>query len=306
MRASDTFSRTAAPLNSPDVPGQPRFCLTLACTSERGQVAAVSSLLNLHNAYIEQCAMFDDTASERAFIRCVFSMSADQAQQLPALRQAMLQLTAGYGAAQCEIRDLRQRTPVLIMVSRFDHCLRELISQWRQQELVMDIVAIVSNHADLAPLAAAEGIPFHHLPVSAETKQDQEAALKELIASYGAELIVLARYMQVLSESLSEELRGRVINIHHSFLPGFKGARPYQQAHDRGVKLIGATAHFATSDLDEGPIIEQALERVDHADTPQDLLQAGRHVERLVLSRALRFVLERRVFINGQRTVVLR
>jgi len=165
---------------------------------------------------------------------------------------------------------------------------------------------VVSNHADLEPLARAEGLPFHHLPINAETKPQQEAALLGLIERYDAEFVVLARYMQVLSEALCTHLAGRVINIHHSFLPGFKGGKPYQQAHDRGVKLIGATAHFATPDLDEGPIIEQSLERVDHADSPLNLLQAGRHVECLVLSRALRFVLERRVFINGMKTVVLK
>ena len=194
----------------------------------------------------------------------------------------------------------------LLMVSKADHCLRDLLAQWRRGELNMDVVAVVSNHTDLAPIAQAEGLPFHHLPISAATKPQQEAALLALIESTGAELVVLARYMQVLSEDLCQRLAGRVINIHHSFLPGFKGARPYEQAHARGVKLIGATAHYATSDLDEGPIIEQALERVDHAYSPEQLLSAGRHIECLVLGRALRYVLERRVFVHGMRTVVLR
>jgi formyltetrahydrofolate deformylase len=192
------------------------------------------------------------------------------------------------------------------MVSRADHCLRDLLAQWRHHDLDMHIVAVVSNHADLAPLALAEGLPFHHLPVAADTKPQQEAALLRLIEETQAEVIVLARYMQVLSEDLCRKLAGKVINIHHSFLPGFKGAKPYAQAHARGVKQIGATAHFATSDLDEGPIIEQALERVDHAFSPEQLLSTGRHVECLVLGRALRYVLEHRVFINGMRTVVLR
>jgi formyltetrahydrofolate deformylase len=222
------------------------------------------------------------------------------------LRSAFAELAQGFPQAQWQVHDLAQPTRVLVMVSKFDHCLRELIAQWRRGELKMDIVAIVSNHADLAPLAEAEGLPFHHLPISAETKPAQEEKLQQLIADTGAEFVVLARYMQVLSEALCQQLHGRVINIHHSFLPGFKGGKPYQQAHDRGVKLIGATAHFATTDLDEGPIIEQSVERVDHADTPQNLSQAGRLVESLVLSRALRFVLERRVFINGMKTVVLR
>lgn len=278
------------------------FCLNLACGSAQGQVAAISALLNEHGAYIEQFSVFDDHTTERFFVRSVFSLRSP----VEVLRGAFAELAKGFPQAQWQLHDLAQPTRVLVMVSKFDHCLRELIAQWRRGELKMDIVAIASNHADLAPLAEAEGLPFHHLPISAETKPAQEEKLRRLIADTGAEFVVLARYMQVLSEDLCRELHGRVINIHHSFLPGFKGGKPYQQAHDRGVKLIGATAHFATTDLDEGPIIEQSVERVDHADTPQHLSQAGRLVESLVLSRALRFVLERRVFINGMKTVVLR
>ena len=278
------------------------YCLNLSCGSARGQVAAVSNLLDQHGAYIEQFSVFDDHTTERFFVRGVFSLRSS----VEILRSAFTELAKGFPAAQWKVHDLAQPTRVLIMVSKFDHCLRELIAQWRSGELRMDIVAIVSNHGDLAPLAQAEGLPFHHIPISAETKVAQEEALQQLLTDTGAEFVVLARYMQVLSESLCERLHGRIVNIHHSFLPGFKGGKPYQQAYDRGVKLIGATAHFATADLDEGPIIEQAVERVEHDDSPQQLLAAGRHVERLVLSRALRFVLERRVFINGMKTVVLR
>jgi len=278
------------------------YCLNLACGSAQGQVAAVSALLNQHGAYIEQFSVFDDHSTKRFYVRSVFSLTSS----VQALHSAFSELAVGFPQAQWQVHDLARPTRVVIMVSKFDHCLRELIAQWRRDELKMDIVAIVSNHADLAPLAAAEGIPFHHFPITAETKPGQEAKLKQLILDTDAEYVVLARYMQVLSEALCHELHGRVINIHHSFLPGFKGGKPYQQAFDRGVKLIGATAHFATTDLDEGPIIEQSVERVDHADTPQHLSQAGRLVESLVLSRALRFVLERRVFINGMKTVVLR
>ncbi|HEY8908305.1 MAG TPA: formyltetrahydrofolate deformylase [Rhodoferax sp.] len=285
---------------SPDL--STHYCLNLTCGSAQGQVAAVSALLNQHGAYIEQFSVFDDHSTERFFVRSVFSLNSP----VEALHTAFTELAQSFPQAQWQVHDLAKPTRVLIMVSKFDHCLRELIAQWRRGELCMDIVAIASNHADLAPLAQAEGIPFHHLPISADTKPEQEAKLTQLVADSRAEFIVLARYMQVLSEPLCQSLHGRVINIHHSFLPGFKGGKPYQQAHDRGVKLIGATAHFATSDLDEGPIIEQSLERVDHADTPQRLQQAGRLVESLVLSRALRFVLERRVFINGLKTVVLR
>lgn len=278
------------------------YCLNLTCASARGQVAALSALLDQHGAYIEQFSVFDDHTTAQFFVRSVFSLGRPVA----VLRAALAALAHSVQASQWQIHDLAQPARVLIMVSKFDHCLRELIAQWRRGEVRMEIVAVVSNHADVAALVRAEGLPFHHLPISAETKPQQEAALLGLIRQYEAEFVVLARYMQVLSPALCAQLAGRAINIHHSFLPGFKGGRPYQQAHDRGVKLIGATAHFATTDLDEGPIIEQALERVDHADSPQQLLQAGRHVECLVLSRALRFVLERRVFINGMKTVVLR
>lgn len=278
------------------------YCLNLACGSDQGQVAAVSHLLNQHGAYIEQFSVFDDHSTERFYVRSVFSLTSS----VQALHSAFSELAVGFPQAQWQVHDLAVPTRVLIMVSKFDHCLRELIAQWRRGELKMDIVAIVSNHPDLAPIAAAEGIPFHHLPITADTKPAQEAKLKQLILDTDAEYVVLARYMQVLSEELCHELHGRVINIHHSFLPGFKGGKPYQQAFDRGVKLIGATAHYVTADLDEGPIIEQSVERVDHADTPQHLSQAGRLVESLVLSRAMRFVLERRVFINGMKTVVLR
>ena len=282
------------------------YVLNLAVASARGQVAAVTALLERHGAYVEEFSVFDDVLSNRFYVRTVFRMDASDAVTLDTLRQQDALVVAGFDDAEGAIHDLRRPTRVLIMVSKADHCLRDLFSQWRHGDLAMDIVAVVSNHADLAPLVAAEGVPFHHLPVTSNTKPAQETALLRCIEEHGAEVVVLARYMQVLSEQLCQRLAGRVINIHHSFLPGFKGAKPYEQAHARGVKLIGATAHFATSDLDEGPIIEQALERVDHAYRPEQLLSTGRHVESLVLGRALRYVLEHRVFINGRRTVVLR
>ncbi|MEJ8837440.1 formyltetrahydrofolate deformylase [Ramlibacter sp. AN1133] len=283
-----------------------RFCLTLACRSARGQVATVTALLERHGAYVEEFAVFDDVPSERFYVRTVFRLPAATRQDLAALRAAYAKVLAGFADAEGAIHDTRRPARVLIMVSRADHCLHELLAQRRRGELPMEVVAVVSNHADLEPIAKAEGLPFHHFPIAPETKAQQEAQVLRCIRESGAELVVLARYMQVLSEDLCRQLAGRVVNIHHSFLPGFKGARPYEQAHARGVKLIGATAHFATTDLDEGPIIEQALERVDHAFSPQQLLSAGRHVECLVLGRALRYLLEHRVFINGLRTVVLR
>jgi formyltetrahydrofolate deformylase len=287
-------------------PDEGRYCLTLACRSARGQVAAVTALLEQHGAYIEEFAVFDDVLSDRFYVRTVFRIRGATAQDLDALRAGYTEVLARFADAQGEIHDTRRPTRVLIMVSKADHCLHDLLAQRRRGELDMDVVAVVSNHADLAPIAKAEGVPFHHFPITPETKSSQEAQVLRCIREYDAELVVLARYMQVLSEDMCRMLAGRVVNIHHSFLPGFKGARPYAQAHARGVKLIGATAHFATTDLDEGPIIEQALERVDHAFSPEQLLSAGRHVECLVLGRAIRYVLEHRVFINGLRTVVLR
>ncbi|HKX43173.1 MAG TPA: formyltetrahydrofolate deformylase [Burkholderiaceae bacterium] len=283
-----------------------RYCLTLACRSARGQVAAVTALLEQHGAYIEEFAVFDDVPSERFYVRTVFRLRGVTTQDLAALHAGYDEVLTGFADAEGAIHDMRRPTRVLIIVSKADHCLHDLLAQRRRGELDMDVVAVVSNHPDLAPIAKAEGLPFHHLPITPETKSQQEAQVLRCIRDYGAELVVLARYMQVLSEDMCRTLQGRVVNIHHSFLPGFKGARPYAQAHARGVKLIGATAHFATTDLDEGPIIEQALERVDHAYSPEQLLSAGRHVECLVLGRAIRYVLEHRVFINGLRTVVLR
>ena len=203
------------------------------------------------------------------------------------------------------IHALAERPKVLLMVSKHDHCLRDLLYRWRIGELKIDIVGVVSNHPDLGPLVEADGLPFHHLPISAATKPEQEAKLMDIVRATDAELVVLARYMQVLSADLCEQLAGRAINIHHSFLPGFKGAKPYHQAHARGVKLIGATAHYVTTDLDEGPIIEQVVERVTHASSPEQLLSVGRDMECQALARAVRYHVERRVFLNGTRTVVL-
>jgi formyltetrahydrofolate deformylase len=205
-----------------------------------------------------------------------------------------------------EMHDTLTPPKVLIAVSKFDHCLDDLLYRQRTGEIKMDIPAIVSNHPDLKRLADWHGIPYYHLPVTPENKAEQEARLLEIIEETGADLVVLARYMQILSEDLCDKLAGRAINIHHSFLPGFKGAKPYHQAYERGVKLIGATAHYVTSDLDEGPIIEQIVERVDHTYNTEQLAAVGRDAENLALSRAVRFHLEHRVFINGHTTVVFR
>ena len=287
-------------------PTSGRYALTLVCRSAPGQVAAVAAFTARHGAYVEEFSVYDDKPTSRFFVRAVFRCEAPSATQLADLRADMVAVAEQASAITWQLHDLAKPLRVLLMVSRLDHCLLELLSAWRRGEMPMTPVAIVSNHPDMAPVAEANGLPFHHLPVTHATKPQQEAALRDLVSHYEADLVVLARYMQVLSDELCSQLPGRVINIHHSFLPGFKGARPYHQAYERGVKLIGATAHFATPELDEGPIIEQATERVDHAQGPEDLLNVGRQLECTVLSRALRSVLEHRVFINGQRTVVLR
>ena len=219
------------------------------------------------------------------------------------LRREFTPIAESFGM-QWSIHDAQARPKVLIMVSKLEHCLADLLFRWRMGELKMDIVGIASNHPDLEPLARQHGLPFRHFPITPETKAQQEAQWLDLFESSGAELVILARYMQVLSPETSAKLVNRAINIHHSFLPGFKGAKPYHQAHARGVKLIGATAHFVTDDLDEGPIIEQVVERVDHSYRPEQLLAVGRDVECLTLSRAVKAFIERKVFLNGDRTVV--
>ncbi|MGF6374833.1 formyltetrahydrofolate deformylase [Paraburkholderia sp. 32] len=280
--------------------------LTVACPSAAGQVAAAAGFLERHRCYVDELTVFDDELSERFFVRCVFHhVDRDDALQIATLKQEFAPIAERFRMTWA-IHDLSSRPKVLIMVSRLEHCLADLLFRWRMGELKMDIVGIGSNHRDLEPLARAHGLPFHHLPITADTKPQQEAGLLELFDTSGAELLILARYMQILSAETSRALAGRAINIHHSFLPGFKGARPYHQAHARGVKVIGATAHFVTDDLDEGPIIEQGVEPVDHSYSPERLLTTGRDVECITLARAVKAFVERRVFINGERTVVLR
>jgi formyltetrahydrofolate deformylase len=277
--------------------------LTLACPDQPGIVARVSAFLFERGCNILDAQQYDDEETGRFFMRVVF----DAGETPPAELRADFEALARQLRMDWTLRDPAQRYRVMILSSKFDHCLADLLYRWRIDELPMELTAVVSNHdASSFPHANLSGIAFHHLPVTRDTKLEQEAELWRLIGETRTDIVVLARYMQVLSEQLCKTLAGRVINIHHSFLPGFKGARPYEQAHARGVKMIGATAHFATSDLDEGPIIEQALERVDHAFSPEQLLSTGRNVECLALGRALRYVLEHRVFINGLRTVVLR
>jgi formyltetrahydrofolate deformylase len=282
-----------------------QLVLTVACPSAAGQVAAVIGFLDRHHCYIDELTVFDDDLSERFFVRCVFhGVERDETLQIDALRREFESIAVRFHMTWA-MHDVGARPKVLIMVSKLEHCLADLLFRWRMGELKMDIVGIGSNHRDLEPLAVQHGLPFHHLPITADTAPQQEARVLDLFETSGAELMILARYMQILSGDTSRKLAARAINIHHSFLPGFKGAKPYHQAHARGVKLIGATAHFVTDDLDEGPIIEQVVERVDHSYSPERLLATGRDVECITLARAVKAFIERRVFINGDRTVVL-
>jgi formyltetrahydrofolate deformylase len=279
--------------------------LTLSCPNRPGIVAAVSSHLYQSGCNILDANQFDDTESDRFFMRVVFNMVEEGASAEP-VRKGFFPI-AEHHAMSFTMRARAERQRVLLLVSKFDHCLADLLYRWRIGELGMHLAGIVSNHPreTYAHLDFTD-VPFHHLRITRETKLEQENELWNLIQTTKADVVVLARYMQVLSDALVAKLTGRCINIHHSFLPGFKGAKPYHQAHLRGVKLIGATAHYVTAELDEGPIIEQDVERISHHDTPDDLVRKGRDIERRVLSRAIAWHLEGRVLLNGSKTVVFR
>ncbi len=282
-----------------------QFILTLSCQNRPGIVAAVATTIFEHGGNVRESQQFDDTESGRFFARIVLDHPKNEL-DLDRLRMALGTIADRF-AMTWGLRDRTDRQKVMLLVSRFDHCLADILYRWRIGELPMSIAAVVSNHSrDSFRHLDFDGIPFHHLPVTRDTKAAQEAQIWDMVRATGTELVVLARYMQVLSDDLAGKLAGRCINIHHSFLPGFKGAKPYHQAHHRGVKLIGATAHYVTADLDEGPIIEQDVERIGHAESPDDLVRQGRDIERRVLSRALRWQLDGRIFINGIRTVVFR
>jgi formyltetrahydrofolate deformylase len=275
--------------------------LTLSCPDQRGIVAKVSTFLFERACNILDAQQFDDQETGVFFMRVVFDADgADRA----ALRADFTGLATSL-SMRWTLRDRTERYRVMILASKSDHCLTDLLYRWRIDELPMDLTAVVSNHpAETYEHVDLSGLPFHHLPVTKATKFEQEADLWKLIQDTRTDIVVLARYMQVLSDGLAAKLEGRCINIHHSFLPGFKGAKPYHQAHARGVKVIGASAHYVTGDLDEGPIIEQDVERISHRDTPDDLVRKGRDIERRVLARALRWRLEDRVLLNGRKTVV--
>ncbi len=277
------------------------FVLTLSCPDRIGIVADVASALAESGCNILESAQHGDAGNGRFFMRTVFESAGGLGQAALEARFAPVAQRHGMTAA---IFDAARKTPTVIMVSRFGHCLNDLLFRWRTGALPIEVKAVVSNHEDFRDLAVSFGLPFHHLPVSAENKERQEAALQTIVAGEGVELVVLARYMQILSSAFCAQHAGRIINIHHSFLPSFKGARPYHRAYERGVKLIGATAHYVTQDLDEGPIIEQAVERVGHNLSVDDYIAVGRDVEALVLARAVKWHAEHRVLLNGVRAVV--
>ena len=276
------------------------YVLTVQCPDRKGIVHAVSGGLLDVGANIVENAQFEDVDSGIFCQRTVFEADSGVTD---AVRRRLDQRLVGFDA-QIVLRLADSRPRVMIMVSKFDHCLVDLLYRWRTGDLPIDIPLIVSNHTDCEPVAKAHNIEFVHLPVSTENKAEQEAALLALMETHDVSLLVLARYMQILSNDLCERLRGRAINIHHSFLPGFKGARPYHQAYARGVKLVGATAHFVTGDLDEGPIIEQEVVRVTHAQSAESLTRLGQDVERVVLARAVKLWAENRIFAVGNKTVV--
>ncbi|MFZ4403532.1 MAG: formyltetrahydrofolate deformylase [Pseudobdellovibrionaceae bacterium] len=275
--------------------------LNLSCQDKVGIVAEVAGFLAKHQCNIQESAQFNDVDSGKFFLRTVFTDQADlgavQLRQL--FKPTALALNMDW-----QIFDPAQPAKVLICVSKFGHCLQDLLYQQQSGVLPMQIAAVVSNHLDMQKLVQFHQLPYVHLPVTAENKMAQAIELEKVIDQHQPDLVVLARYMQVLPRGLAEKLSGRCINIHHSFLPSFKGAKPYHQAHHHGVKVIGATAHFVTADLDEGPIIDQETVRVNHAHTPDQLEEMGRHLECLVLSRAVKYYLEKRVLLNKNRTVV--
>ncbi|WP_308121863.1 formyltetrahydrofolate deformylase [Actinotalea ferrariae] len=282
-------------------PEPTHWVLSLSCPDRPGIVAAVAGLLAAHGGNITESQQFGDPLTGLFFMRVQVEASTSRGD----LEAALTSLAGDFSMAW-RLDQAGRRMRTLVMVSTAAHCLHDLLFRQQSEGLPVDIVAVVSNHTDLAGVAGFYGIPFHHVPVTRDTKADAEARLLALVEELDVELVVLARYMQILSDDLCRALAGRVINIHHSFLPSFKGARPYAQAHDRGVKLIGATAHYVTGDLDEGPIIEQDVERVDHTKRVEDLVALGQDVERRALARAVRWHAEHRVLLDGHRTIVFR
>ncbi|MFI5807231.1 formyltetrahydrofolate deformylase [Streptomyces sp. NPDC051561] len=288
-------------------PAPDHYVLTLSCPDKQGIVHAVSSFLFMTGCNIEDSRQFGDHDTGLFFMRVAFSAEAPASVEGPASLERLRASFAAIGDSfrmDWQIHRAEERMRIVLMVSKFGHCLNDLLFRSRIGALPVEIAAVVSNHTDFRELVGTYDIPFHHIPVTKDTKAAAEQQVLDLVAAENVELVVLARYMQVLSDNLCKQLSGRIINIHHSFLPSFKGAKPYHQAHARGVKLIGATAHYVTADLDEGPIIEQEVERVGHEVTPEQLVAVGRDVECQALARAVKWHSEHRVLLNGHRTVV--
>jgi len=279
------------------------YVLIIKCPDTRGIVAAVSGYLNDNDISIVESNQFNDALSDMFYVRVVFKQAGGRMPPMSILREGFHPIAHRFGM-DWEIHNLSTRPRVIIAVSKFGHCLYELLHRWRAGLLPVEIAAVVSNHEDMRSFVEWNGLPYVHLPITRDTKAEQEAQFLDLIESQKADLVVLARYMQILSDEFSRRLEGRCINIHHSFLPSFKGAKPYHQAHQRGVKIIGATAHYVTSDLDEGPIIEQDVQRVHHGMAPEQLVAIGQDIEARVLARAVTWHAERRVIINGGKTIV--
>lgn len=288
-------------MTTPETSQDRRFILKLQCSDRPGIVAGVASALTRGGGNILESAQYGDTDTDLFFMRVCFSASADKTLQS---FEELIAPVASEFDMDWSVNDMAEKQRLIIMVSKFDHCLQDLIYRWRTDTLPVEIAAIVSNHPDSKSTADLYGIPFYQWPVTKENKAERERQLLDLVADTKADLIVLARYMQVLSDKVCEAMPGKVINIHHSFLPAFKGANPYRRAHERGVKLIGATGHYVTADLDEGPIIEQHAERVTHANSAAEFVAIGRDIEARVLARAVTAHCEHRTFINGIKTVV--
>lgn len=280
------------------------FRLVIACPDRVGIVAKVSNFLASHNGWITEASHHSDDLSGWFFMR--HEIRADTLPfGLEAFREAFAPIAEEFSMTW-HITDTEQKKRVVLMASRESHCLADLLHRWHSDELDCEIACVISNHDDLRSMVEWHGIPYYHVPVNPQDKESAFAEVSRLVKQHDADVVVLARYMQILSDDLCRQLSGRAINIHHSFLPGFKGAKPYHQAYQRGVKLIGATAHYVTSDLDEGPIIEQEVQRVDHAYAPDDLVAIGRDTETIALSRAVKYHLEHRVFLNHDRTVIFK
>ncbi len=280
-----------------------RYVLILKCPDTKGVVAQVSGFLAAHDASIVEASHFIDTDGDLFYMRTEFRQDGPAMPAMDGLRAGFAPIADRFGMTWA-LHDLSVKPKVLIAVSRFGHCLYDLLHRWRSGLLNVDIAGVVSNHNDMRSFVEWSGNPYYYLPVDKSSKAAQEAQILDLVERLDVDLVVLARYMQILSPEMCRALSGRCINIHHSFLPSFKGAKPYHQAHARGVKIIGATAHYVTSDLDEGPIIEQGVERVSHAQTPEQLVSIGRDIECAVLARAVRWHVDHRVLLNGQKTVV--